>query len=202
MTPVELSRTVLCAVRRAVDVGELDVTVPERAVVTRPRPGGCGDYATNIALQLARPAGQSAPRVAQVLRTHLIGLDGIDDVSVTGPGFLNISLRDADADAALVQLVDSILRAEAEYGFVPEGSEGSVGAVVRLHCSLEVRAVVVADVLRRLLRAQGASVSVRCERPLPAAWEQVLGVRVDSSGDTSCDGVDIRPVPAPADPLP
>ncbi|WP_073948790.1 ArgS-related anticodon-binding protein NrtL [Streptomyces kebangsaanensis] len=208
MTPVELSRTVLCAVRRAVDVGELRVTVPERAVVARPRPGGCGDYATNIALQLARPAGQPAPRVAQVLKAHLLGLDGIDDVSVTGPGFLNISLRDADADVAFVRLVDGILRAGVEYGFVPEGggasggSDGSVGAVVQLRCFLEVRAVVVADALRRLLRSQGASVGIRCESPVPAAWEQVLGVRVDSSGGASSDGVEIRPVPAPADPLP
>jgi arginyl-tRNA synthetase len=196
---VELSRTVLCAVRRAVDVGELSVAVPERAVVTRPRPGGCGDYATNIALQLARPAGQPAPRVAQVLKAHLLGLDGIDDVSVTGPGFLNISLRDADADAAFVRIVGSILRAGEEYGYVPQRT----GDTVRLRCPLEIRALVVADAVARLLRAQGSRGSISCERPLPTAWECVLGVRVDApiDGDLS-PGVDIRPVPAPADPLP
>ncbi|MCZ9344395.1 hypothetical protein NGM37_42290, partial [Streptomyces sp. TRM76130] len=58
MTPVELSRTLLHAVRRAVDDGKLTVAVPERAVVGPPGPGGCGDYASNLALQLARPAGQ------------------------------------------------------------------------------------------------------------------------------------------------
>ncbi|MGX4689810.1 ArgS-related anticodon-binding protein NrtL [Streptomyces sp. JNUCC 63] len=198
MTPVELSRTVLCAVRRAVDVGELNVSVPERAVVTRPRPGGCGDYATNIALQLARPAGQPAPLVARVLKTHLLGLDGIDDVSVTGPGFLNISLRDVDADAAFVQLVESILRAGEEYGCAPQRTE----SVVRLRCPLEVRALVVADVVDRLLRTQGSPAGISCERPLPADWEHILGVRVDASGDAPSDDVVVRPVPAPADPLP
>ncbi|KOV79672.1 arginyl-tRNA synthetase, partial [Streptomyces sp. NRRL WC-3618] len=59
MTPVELSRTVLCAVRRAVDVGALRVAVPARAVVAPPGPGGSGDYATNIALQLAKPSGRT-----------------------------------------------------------------------------------------------------------------------------------------------
>lgn len=58
VTPVELSRTVLRAVRRAVEDGELRVVVPEKASVTVPGAGGWGDYATNIALQLARPAGR------------------------------------------------------------------------------------------------------------------------------------------------
>ncbi|OSC55119.1 hypothetical protein B5181_36545, partial [Streptomyces sp. 4F] len=79
MTPAELSRTVLHAVRRAVDAGELSVTVPERAVVAPPGPGGCGDYATNIALQLARPAGQPPQRVAQLLRPYLVDADGVTD---------------------------------------------------------------------------------------------------------------------------
>src|SRR5690606_23397005 len=51
VTPVELSRTVLRAVRCAVEEGELDVAVPERVVVAPPGGGGCGDYATGVALQ-------------------------------------------------------------------------------------------------------------------------------------------------------
>ncbi|GAB2726207.1 ArgS-related anticodon-binding protein NrtL [Streptomyces bullii] len=119
MTPVELSRTVLHAVRRAVDDGELSVTVPQRAVVAPPGPGGCGDYATTIALQLSRPAGQLPRRVAEILRPRLAGLDGIADVVVTGPGFLNISLRDA-APAALVR---EILRDGTRYGHATWSAE-------------------------------------------------------------------------------
>ncbi|MGW3506988.1 ArgS-related anticodon-binding protein NrtL [Streptomyces sp. NPDC000994] len=197
MTPVELSRTVLSAVRRAVDVGELSVGVPERVVVTPPRPGGCGDYATNIALQLARPAGRPAPLVAHVLRGHLLGLDGIDDVTVTGPGFLNISLRDADAEAALVRLVDDIRGSGERYGYAPRPA----GTVVELRCPREVRAVVVADAVARLLRSQGSEGRVSCASALPADWQRILGVHVDAAGDV-LPGVDIRPVPAPADPLP
>ncbi|NYV74266.1 hypothetical protein HW445_08080, partial [Streptomyces sp. UH6] len=92
MTPVELSHTVLHAVRSAVDEGELAVAVPETVKVAPPGPGGCGDYATNVALRLARPAGRSAAEVAEVLRTRLLRANGVRDVAVTGPGFLNISL--------------------------------------------------------------------------------------------------------------
>ncbi|MFF7166345.1 ArgS-related anticodon-binding protein NrtL [Streptomyces sp. NPDC008086] len=212
MTPVELSRTVLRAVRRAVDEGELRVAVPERALVSAPGPGGCGDYATNIALQLARPAGEPPLRVAEILRPHLADADGVADVVVTGPGFINISLR----DTAPAALVEEILRRGKRYGFV-DGADGQAGPrarrdhgglfgqVLQLHCAHDVRAVVVTDVLARLLRSQGALVRTSCEgRPEPE-WEAVLGARVDAHGSAESPApldVGVRPVPAPADPLP
>ncbi|GGV83448.1 hypothetical protein GCM10010294_59960 [Streptomyces griseoloalbus] len=212
MTPVELSRTVLHAVRRAVDEGELAVAVPvpERVVVAPPGPGGCGDYATNVALQLARPAGQPPRRVAEILRPHLLRSGGITDVVVTGPGFLNISLR-SGAPAALVH---EVLRRGPRYGH----SDALAGQVVRLHAPREVRAVVHLDVLSRLLRSQGALVRATCEGSPAAEWGSVLGVvlRMDGHGGHGGpadhvsvgddigirDHVDVRPVPAPADPLP
>ncbi|MEU5088158.1 ArgS-related anticodon-binding protein NrtL [Streptomyces sp. NPDC021356] len=197
MTPVELSRTVLCAVRRAVDAGELSVPVPERVVVAPPGPGGCGDYATGIALQLARPAGQSTLRVADVLRDHLMAMaaDGIGSVVVTGPGFLNISLRDADAGAAARRLAEQILRDGPRYGY----GQDAAGQVLSLHCAAEPRALVVGDVLARLLRAQGALVRTSCESrgPIPPRWEAVLGARADAVGEGMLD-VNVRPVPVPA----
>ncbi|MEU5766944.1 ArgS-related anticodon-binding protein NrtL [Streptomyces asoensis] len=193
MTPVELSRTVLCAVRRAVDDGELSVVVPGRALVTAPGPGGCGDYATNIALQLARPAGQPPRRVAEVLRPYLLGAGGVRDVVVTGPGFLNISLRRAEVSAALV---GEILRAGTRYGH----ADGPTGQLVQLHAPHEVRAVVVMDAVARVLRSQGALVRTSCAaRPEPG-WTEVLGARVDAHGTPDSPApleVNVRPVPAP-----
>ncbi|GGQ33655.1 hypothetical protein GCM10010266_66100 [Streptomyces griseomycini] len=195
MTPVELSRTVLHAVRRAVDEGELSVAVPERALVAPPGPGGCGDYATNVALQLARPAGQPAHRVAEILRPHLLRTGGIADVVVTGPGFLNISLR----SAAPVALVEEILRRGPRYGH----GDFLGGRLVRLHAPHEVRALVHLDVLARVLRSQGADVRTGCAAPPEPGWVTVLGLRVGVPGSAGPpDGVVLRPVPAPADPLP
>lgn len=173
MTPVELSRTVLHAVRCAVDDGELSVTVPERVVVTEPGPGGCGDFATNVALQLARPAGQPPRRVAEILRPRLVGADGIRDVVVTGPGFLNISL---DARADLVTgLVREIRARGASYGH----GDALAGQVVALRVPYEVRAEVVADAVVRIVATQGGRATVEHGEP-----------------------VNLRPVPAPEDPAP
>ncbi|MCF2538793.1 hypothetical protein K6168_24465 [Streptomyces sp. FB2] len=199
MTPVELSRTVLGAVRRAVDDGVLDVAVPERVKVTAPGPGGCGDYATNIALQLARPAGQPPLHVAEILRTRLAASDGVRDVVVTGPGFLNITL----GGAAGVDLVAEILRRGPRYGFVDEPS----GEVVHLRAPCEVRAVVVMDVVGRLVRSQGVGVRTSCEGGvLEGEWITVLGVPgcedegVPGQAASSASQV-VQPVPAPASPL-
>ncbi|MGA5019546.1 ArgS-related anticodon-binding protein NrtL [Streptomyces griseoincarnatus] len=202
MTPVELSRTVLHAVRRAVDEGELAVAVlPERVVVAPPGPGGCGDYATNVALQLARPAGQPAPALAELLRTRLLRTDGISDVVVTGPGFLNISL-DGDADGRLVR---DILRAGLRYGH----SDTLAGQTVELHAAHDARAVVLMDTVARVLRSQGARPRLTCAGPPEDAWVRILGVPSDIPSDIPAGigtgigtGAPLRPVPAPADPTP
>ncbi|MFD0057501.1 ArgS-related anticodon-binding protein NrtL [Streptomyces sp. NPDC127168] len=199
MTPVELSRTVLRAVRRAVDDGELDVDVPVRVRVGPPGPGGCGDYATGIALQLARPSGQPPYRVAEVLRARLTGADGVADVVLTGPGFLNISLH----RTAPAELVADVLRGGPRYGHVdPEGGEGE-RRCVQLHCDHHPRALVVADAAARILRSQGAPARVSCATPPAPGWAAVLGVRADAEGPApDAPAVRVRPVPAPGDPLP
>ncbi|MEU8688539.1 ArgS-related anticodon-binding protein NrtL [Streptomyces sp. NPDC048665] len=175
MTLVELSRTVLHAVRRAVDDGELSVTVPERAVVTVPGPGGCGDYATTIALQLARSAGQPSRRVAEILVPRLTDADGIRDVVVTGPGFLNISL----AERAQADLVTAVVREVGARGAAYGHGDALAGQIVALRVPYEVRAEVVADAVVRLVAAQGGRATVEHGEP-----------------------VSLRPLPAPEDPAP
>ncbi|MGN9813795.1 ArgS-related anticodon-binding protein NrtL [Streptomyces sp. SD11] len=180
MTPVELSSTVLRAVRRAVDDGELAVSVPERAQVVPPGPGGRGDYATNVALQLARPAGRPPREVAEILRPHLGGVAGVARVDITGPGFLNITLSGREP-----ALVAEILRRRERYGY----AEGPTGQVVQLHHPREVRAAVTAQVLARILRSQGALVRVSCEIP-----GEIHG---EISPEISCEA---EPDPAEPDP--
>jgi arginyl-tRNA synthetase len=158
VTPVELSRTVLRAVRCAVDVGELSVSVPASAVVTPPGPGGCGDYATNIALRLAGPAGRPAPEVAEILRPYIARDPGVADVTVTGPGFLNITL----AGGALADLVEVVLEQGTRYGY----GDTLAGQVVELRVPYDTRAEVVADALVRIVATQGGRVEVRHLEPV------------------------------------
>ncbi|MGW0840989.1 ArgS-related anticodon-binding protein NrtL [Streptomyces sp. NPDC002787] len=186
MTPVELSRTVLRAVRRAVDEGELSVAVPARAVVTPPGPGGSGDYATNIALQLARPAGRPPLQVAEILRPHLSRTEGVAAVEITGPGFLNIHL-DRAAVAALVRRIQAAQGAGGGQGPAPlpyGHSDALAGQVVRLRIPYDIRAEVVADALVRIVASQGGRVEVdhaRHRNPHKLADLDEIG-KVDETG--------------------
>ncbi|WP_030685202.1 ArgS-related anticodon-binding protein NrtL [Streptomyces sp. NRRL B-1347] len=193
MTPVELSRTVLRAMRAAVAAGELSATVPERAHVERPRPGGRGDYASNLALTIAREAGAPPRRVAEILSARLTAEPGIARADVTGPGFLSITLDGAPG----ARLVAEILARGETYGHVPD-----TGELVQLHIPHELRAAVVADSARRVLRSQGALVRVTCDTAPDPAWAEVLGVRVDAHGRPPVPLPALRPVPAPAEPDP
>ncbi|MEU8763023.1 ArgS-related anticodon-binding protein NrtL [Streptomyces sp. NPDC048659] len=148
MTPADLSLTVLHAVRRAVDEGALRVDVPARVKVERPRPGGVGDYASSIALSLARPSGRPPLDVAGILKERLRDSPGIRAVDITGPGFLNFTL----ATGRGARLVREIGAAGLGYGY----SDALAGTRVRLLGTDEPRARLVGEVVVRLLRSQGA----------------------------------------------
>ncbi|WP_392672585.1 ArgS-related anticodon-binding protein NrtL [Streptomyces sp. LN785] len=193
MTPADLSRTVLHAVRRAVDEDALRAPVPARVRVERTRPGGSGDYACAVALQLAATAARRAWEVAEILRERVAGTPGIRRVEVTGPGFLNFTL-DAAADArAREALVKDVLERGLRYGH----GDVLAGDVLQLGHAREVRAAVTAHALRTLARSQGARVRTSCDTTPDPDWAR-LGVRVDATGKPPTPLTVVRPVPAGA----
>jgi arginyl-tRNA synthetase len=161
VTPEELAAAVLAAVRAAADAGELAVSVPDSAVVERPKSRDHGDYATNVALRLAKPAGRPPREVAELIAARLREHPGIARVDVAGPGFLNVTL----AKDALAGLVRTVL----EQG----GSYGRGGTNAGRHLNLEyvsanptgplhlahARWAATGDSLARLLVASGAEVT-------------------------------------------
>jgi arginyl-tRNA synthetase len=153
VTPAQLSRTVLHTVRRAVEADELCVAVPERVKVQAPPRPGCGDYATNVALQLARGRGEgAASRIAEVLRRRLVGTPGIAAVDIAGPGFLNITLE----AGAHERVLNGILDQGVEYGL----GDGLVGVHTRFAPADEVRAALVLHVVMGMVEGCGGSVAV------------------------------------------
>lgn len=61
-----------------------------------------GDYATNVALQLAKQAAATPRQIADKIVRELSGLPQLTQISVAGPGFINFKLTDeAMAKAAL-----------------------------------------------------------------------------------------------------
>ncbi|WP_370414914.1 ArgS-related anticodon-binding protein NrtL [Streptomyces fradiae] len=187
MTPADLSLTVLHAVRRAVDEGALRVEVPARVKVERPRPGGTGDYASSVALGLARPAGLDARAVAAILKERLHDSPGVRSVDITGPGFLNFTL---DGDSRQ-ELVRDILRRGAEYG-----RRGPSGAVAQPVHRADVRAAVTADAVRRILVSQGILVRVACEDAADPDWA-LLGASPEVEHARGRLTTDIAPLPVP-----
>ncbi|CAN5255374.1 arginine--tRNA ligase [soil metagenome] len=114
VTPEQLSRTVVDALNALVDEGALTlpVGVPDQVVVDRPKSKEHGDYATNVALQLAKQSGQAPRDLANQLAAHLSAVEGIASVDVAGPGFLNISVEAGAQGVVAAQIVT----AGAAYG--------------------------------------------------------------------------------------
>ncbi|MEV5676798.1 MULTISPECIES: ArgS-related anticodon-binding protein NrtL [unclassified Streptomyces] len=194
MTPVDLSRTVLHAVRRAVDEDALRAPVPARVRIERTRPGGSGDYACAVALQLAGPAALPALEVARILRDRVAAEPGIGRVDITGPGFLSFTL-DAGADtAARHELVREVRERGPRYGH----GDALRAEVLQFRHAREVRAAVSAHAVRALVVSQGARVRVSCDEASDPDWER-LGVGVDAHGVPPTPLTAIRPVPAGAD---
>ena len=79
MTPDQLSDLIVAALTDLSAEGAivLPAGVPATVTVERPRQKGHGDYATNVALQLAKQAGQSPRDFAALVAARLESSDGI-----------------------------------------------------------------------------------------------------------------------------
>ena len=95
MTPEQLSDAIVGALTELADEGALTLPegVPSSVVVERPKNREHGDYATNVALQLAKKAGRPPRELATELGERLERASGIASVDVAGPGFLNVRVE-------------------------------------------------------------------------------------------------------------
>ncbi|PWW23093.1 arginyl-tRNA synthetase [Geodermatophilus normandii] len=161
MTPEQLRDLVRTAVAAVVERGTLAVAVPDDVLVERPKNPEHGDYATNVALRLAKPAGMPPRAVADLLAEELRAQPGVARVDVAGPGFLNVTL----AQGALGQIAVRAVTAGEGYGrtdtlagqrlnleFVSANPTGPV------HIGGS-RWAAVGDAIGRLLQAGGAEVT-------------------------------------------
>src|SRR5512139_1736833 len=89
VTPEQLSATIVDALTALSGEGALTLPdgVPAQVVVERPKSKEHGDYATNVALQLAKKAGLPPRELASLLAGKLSDAAGIAEVEIAGPGF-------------------------------------------------------------------------------------------------------------------
>jgi arginyl-tRNA synthetase len=160
VTPAELADAVQIAVYTAVQAGELDVDVPREIHLERSKRRDHGDYASNVAMQLAKAAGMSPRELAEIVARHLRGAGGVRAVEVAGPGFLNIHLDSETAGRLALTIVaggpaygrsESLRKQRINLEFVSANPTGPV------HLG-HTRWAAVGDSLRRILEAAGADV--------------------------------------------
>lgn len=162
MTPAELATTVKEAATRVLAAHDLDASVvPDTVTVERPRNPEHGDYATNIALQVAKKAGTNPRELAGWLADDLSEDPAIDSAEIAGPGFLNLRL----AAGAQGQLVAKVLAEGDQFGH----SDLFAGEKVNLEFVSAnptgpihlggTRWAAVGDSLGRALEASGAQVT-------------------------------------------
>jgi arginyl-tRNA synthetase len=163
VTPEELSATIVHALSSLVEDGGLTLPdgVPASVVVERPKNRQHGDYATNVALQLAKRAGVPPRELATALADRLGASDGIDEVDVAGPGFLNVRVS-AGAQGVLAA---EVVAAGPAYGTTRTlaGTRFNVEFISAnptgpLHLG-HTRWAVVGDAIARVLEAAGAEVA-------------------------------------------
>jgi arginyl-tRNA synthetase len=126
-----------------------------------PRQTEHGDYATSVAMTLAKTARRAPRQIADLVVKHFPPVPEVDRVEVAGPGFLNVFLSAAWCARALVD----VLEAGPSYGH----GEALRGRRIRLEfvsanptgplVIVNARAAAVGDSLARLLRGQGAVVT-------------------------------------------
>ena len=98
----------MAAISRALERGELSGKLPTNIPLERPKNRDHGDYASSIALQLAKAAGKNPREVAELLKKDLETLPEVSSVDIAGPGFINITLN----RASQADLVRTILQAK------------------------------------------------------------------------------------------
>lgn len=111
-----------------------------------------GDYATNVALQLAKPLGKNPREVADELAGKLRDTNTFREVTVAGPGFINVFL----SDASLLE------QAQSATAHTAEGEQVVVeyscpNAFKELHTG-HLYQTIFGDILARLLEQTGATV--------------------------------------------
>ena len=161
LTPEQLSSAIVEVLGALVSDGSFEFPVPESVVVERPKNRDHGDWATNVAMQLAGKNGMNPRAFATEIAERLGKVAGIEKVEVAGPGFINLFV----SDAAAGELVREVVEQGQAYG------RGKSMAGVKLNLEFVsanptgpihlggTRWAAVGDALARVFESQGAEVT-------------------------------------------
>ncbi len=161
MTPADLAELLKSTAAAVLAAHDLDsAALPETVTVERPRNPEHGDYATNLALQLAKKVGVNPRELAGWLAEALGNAAGISSAEIAGPGFVNLRIE-ASAQGLIV---NNVLDAGPAYGHADQLAGQNINLEFvsanptgPIHIG-GTRWAAVGDALGRLLSTQGAKV--------------------------------------------
>ena len=162
----KVAEAILKALEIATNSKLLACAIPTKLTLERPKNREHGDYATSVALSLAKQANLQPRVIAQVIIDTLTSNDllrpaGVNKVEIAGPGFINITLETASQAAAVVKIIslgkkfgtgDLLAGKKINLEFVSANPTGP------LHLG-HTRWAAVGDSLGRVLSAAGAQVT-------------------------------------------
>jgi arginyl-tRNA synthetase len=190
VNPDALAAHVTGTLRDLMTAGSLPTVDLPEVRIERPKSRDHGDYATNVALALAKPTGVPPRDIAGLLAGALGGVDGIASAEVAGPGFVNIRL-DSAAQGELARTVvtqgtlwghgSSLAGRSVNVEFISANPTGP------LHLG-HTRWAAVGDAIARVLAAAGASVAKEF-------YINDRGVQMDKFGASVMAAANGRPVP-------
>jgi len=170
MSADSVQSKVAAVILKALDIakseGQLPCDVPSQLILDRPKNRDHGDYATSIALALAKKANMQPGVIAKVIvktltDNKLLTTAGISKVDIAGPGFINITLESASQGVVVTEILtagknfgtsNTLAGKKINLEFVSANPTGP------LHLG-HTRWAAVGDSLGRVLAAAGAQVS-------------------------------------------
>ena len=190
MTPDQVAVAVTNALVAVLSEAGSTVDALPEVKIERPKSREHGDYATSVALSLAKPTGLPPRQIATALAEHLSHMSGIASAEVAGPGFVNIRLD----SAAQGELARTIVDAGPTWGHGTElaGRHVNVEFISAnptgpLHLG-HTRWAAVGDALARVLAAAGATVAREF-------YINDRGVQMDKFGASVMAAAHGQPVP-------
>ena len=162
----KVALAILNALELAEKTGLINCQIPEKIILDRPKNRDHGDYATSIALTLAKAANLQPRVIAEVIiktlnENNLLVPAGISKVEIAGPGFINITLESASQGSVIIEILtagkkygqgESLAGKKINLEFVSANPTGPI------HLG-HTRWAAVGDSLGRVLSAAGAQVS-------------------------------------------
>ncbi|WP_299179940.1 arginine--tRNA ligase [uncultured Neptuniibacter sp.] len=149
------------ALHTLIENGTLPEDVQPKIMVENTRDKSHGDYASNIALTLAKPARSNPRQLAEKLVAALPQSDNLKRTEIAGPGFINFFISGASTSS----LVKTILEEKGNYGRNNDGAGRkaqvefvSANPTGPLHIG-HGRGAAVGDCLCRLMEANGWEVT-------------------------------------------